>query len=155
MAHHIVLHLTLTEGMVLEINGGGGWSCPCGSVYAALTSPKRHDADATDRAILGALALRMYRAVAEVETADLAQIFSITNHIDKDWRENAGVIAARSGQVRSTSVGDLAVDVKTSQVWLCAPTGWSLVQDPVTSDAARSAAGDLAISDDVVILNPI
>lgn len=140
MARYIVLHLTLSEGMVLEINGRG-WSSPCGSVYAGLTvHPKK---EGLAEKVLGALALRMYRAVAEVEADSVASLFPMTNHIDHDWRENDGVIAARKDDVRSTCVGDLAVRAEDGHVFLCASFGWIEITDPITVDAVRLHAGDL------------
>ena len=48
-----------------------------------------------------------YQLVAEVEAAGLAEVFRLTNHIDYDWTENAGVRLCSNVPVRSTSVGDV------------------------------------------------
>lgn len=48
-----------------------------------------------------------FRAVAEVETAELEEAFRLTNHLEVDWRENPGVTPLVSSRCRSTSVGDV------------------------------------------------
>lgn len=135
MARFGVLHLTLTEEMIAEINGGGGWSCPCGSVYAGLTVPRSDVAD-LDRRILEALALGLYHVVAEVEADTLDQVFPLTNHIDHDWRDNPGVIRVHTPRVRSTSVGDLVFAPDTG-MHFCAPRGWTRLRDPVIIDIVQ------------------
>lgn len=47
-----------------------------------------------------------YRCVAEVDTTNLDKAFELTNHIDHDWRQNAGVTPTL-GNHRSTSCGDI------------------------------------------------
>ena len=58
-----------------------------------------------------AVDLDSYKAVAEVVVADdsidsLESAYERTNHIDRNWQENAGVNPLVS-QARSTSVGDV------------------------------------------------
>lgn len=43
--------------------------------------------------------------VAVVDTDDLDEAYRLTNHIDKLWWENEGVVALRES--RSTSIGDV------------------------------------------------
>ena len=45
--------------------------------------------------------------VANVDTNDLNKAFSLTNHIETDWRENEGVTFVGKFNSRSTSVGDV------------------------------------------------
>ena len=63
-----------------------------------------------------------YQLVAEVEAAGLAEVFRLTNHIDYDWIENAGVRLCSSRPVRSTSVGD--VITLGDSAWLVTGSGF-------------------------------
>ena len=156
MARFTVLHLTLSDEMVDEINNGGGWSCPCGAVYANLLMPPRDGAedrpdndapDSLDQRILEGLALRLYHVVAEVEVETLDRVFPLTNHIDHDWRENPGVVCVRGERVRSTSVGDLVLEHAGGSVYSCAPVGWTRVDNRVVVDAVRRLAREPGIFD--------
>lgn len=61
-----------------------------------------------------------YELVAVVECENLGEVFEKTNHIDRPWFENDGVICVKES--RSTSVGDVVeLDGKR---YLCAPCGW-------------------------------
>ena len=55
-----------------------------------------------------ALLEREYNLVAVVDSANLDDGFTLTNHIESDWQENDDVVAL-PGQHRSTPVGDLIV----------------------------------------------
>lgn len=69
-----------------------------------------------------------YVPVAEVSgVADIEQVFHGTNHIDRNWTENRGVLflGANRDKVRSTSVGDIVVF--EGKVMHCAPCGWNEV----------------------------
>ena len=48
-----------------------------------------------------------YTRVATVEADSLDQVFALTNHGEKPWQENPGVVGT---DARSTSVGDVIVD---------------------------------------------
>lgn len=63
-----------------------------------------------------------YRLVAEVEASSLAEVYHLTNHIERDWRENAGVSPSWDEPVRSTSVGDVIVQGETA--WLVTAYGF-------------------------------
>ena len=57
-----------------------------------------------------------YHKVATVTANSLDQVFELTNHIDKPWFKNAGVVVSDSGlhgYHRSTSVGDVIVNDNT------------------------------------------
>jgi len=63
-----------------------------------------------------------YQAVAAVEANNIEEVFEKTNHIDKNWAENKGVIPIVC-QARSTSVGDIVVDDSGNRK-ICAGQGW-------------------------------
>ena len=69
---------------------------------------------------------------ADVEDKPLEQVFRLTNHLDeRPWTENAAVVwhdATRP--LRSTSVGDVAVDEDTGEVWMVLTFGWKQVERP-------------------------
>jgi hypothetical protein len=66
-----------------------------------------------------------YKAVALVDVPELHQVFQATNHIDSNWTENAEVVALPNGKgQRSTSVGDIVVDLSTNTSYICASFGW-------------------------------
>jgi hypothetical protein len=58
-----------------------------------------------------------FEMVAEVEAADLEQVFEKTNHIDRPWQKNEGVFAL-TDCARSTSVGDVVVDPEAAKAWV-------------------------------------
>lgn len=64
-----------------------------------------------------------YIKVARVNCT-LSQLFTATNHIDTDWRNNPEVVELFGDRHRSTSVGDVAVDETTGQAYMCASVGW-------------------------------
>ena len=68
-----------------------------------------------------------YNKIAIVQAADLIELFYKTNHVDHNWTENEGVELlpeARELSVRSTSVGDLVLNLETMELLICAPIGW-------------------------------
>ena len=46
-----------------------------------------------------------FEKVAVLEASSAEQAFELTNHIDREWRKNSGIL--RYKQSRSTSVGDV------------------------------------------------
>lgn len=64
-----------------------------------------------------------YRHVADVD-APFADLFALTNHIDRDWTENREVVWHAEGPVRSTSVGDVFACPATGHAWLVLPFGF-------------------------------
>lgn len=68
-----------------------------------------------------------YDLVAIVDTDDLEIAFRDTNHIDCEWWENSNVTLIKKS--RSTSVGDVAVEVRGdySQISICSSVGWDLI----------------------------
>jgi hypothetical protein len=74
------------------------------------TTPTFFDNDAVDLDIFPS----GFTLVAVVETDEVGRVFQLTNHIDSNWTKNPEVCpmtpAARAGQVRSTSVGDVVVE---------------------------------------------
>lgn len=66
-----------------------------------------------------------YRLVALVQAASLEEVYRLTNHLDRDWRENAAVKAVAVPPPRSTSVGDVIVHTEDGQAWLVQPTGFT------------------------------
>ena len=66
-----------------------------------------------------------FNKVAIVEAADLGELFYKTNHVDHDWTTNDGVeILDRELSIRSTSVGDVVLNLETMELLICAPIGW-------------------------------
>jgi len=64
---------------------------------------------------------RYYTHVADVE-APLAQVFTLTNHINQSWTSNPQVVwHAITAPLRSTSVGDVIVSYDSGQAWLIMP----------------------------------
>lgn len=49
-----------------------------------------------------------YVKVADLMADDLDEVFEKTNHIDRSWTENEGIVW-NADRVRSTSVGDIIV----------------------------------------------
>ena len=68
-----------------------------------------------------------YTMVAEVESADLEDVFRITNHIESDWTKNPEVIKIHGGRCRSTSVGDIVED-ENGNFHYCAGCGWENIK---------------------------
>ncbi len=52
-----------------------------------------------------------YAQVARVEATELGEVFQLTNHIDTDWTENKEVTLTYPGGKRSTSVGDVIIEL--------------------------------------------
>jgi hypothetical protein len=63
-----------------------------------------------------------YQLVALVEADSLEEVYALTNHIDRDRRENALVKSMATQPPRSTSVGD--VIVQGDKAWLVERTGF-------------------------------
>ncbi len=95
-------HSGLNKDEVKRLNANGWDSEPRFTRYADITS------DGTPAQVAIALLEREYHLVAIVSSDHRNDGFSLTNHIDSDWRENDGVIAL-PGEHRSTSVGDIIV----------------------------------------------
>jgi hypothetical protein len=71
-----------------------------------------------------ALRRQGYVQVADVEAEALGEVFQLTNHIDSDWRTNARVSPYECAG-RSTSVGDIVVDLQDKAVYEVAFTGFT------------------------------
>lgn len=77
-----------------------------------------------------------YRRVAEVlvEASDkpLERIFRLTNHLDEHpWTQNPEVVwYDPTRPIRSTSVGDVVVQIATGETWMVLPFGWNKVEQP-------------------------
>lgn len=74
-----------------------------------------------------------YRHVADVECRPEEQpldaVFSQTNHSEGDWTTNPAVVWINADllPLRSTSVGDVIVDVESSQAWMIMPRGFTRI----------------------------
>jgi hypothetical protein len=66
-----------------------------------------------------------YQLVALVEADSPEEVYRLTNHIDRDWRENALVKSMSPNPPRSTSVGD--VIVQDHKAWLVDCSGFRLI----------------------------
>jgi len=71
--------------------------------------------------------LKNYDLVAMVESETLDDVFRITNHIDTSWWNNPEVIMAYN-EVRSTSVGDVAVELESHKAHMVMGIGWEEVK---------------------------
>lgn len=78
--------------------------------------------------ISGALEHGLYQPIAQARCAEIHEIYPITNHIEHDWTTNPEVIQV-SGRQRSTSVGDIAVDLEAGKAWVCQSIGWGEIED--------------------------
>ena len=73
-------------------------------------------------------ALEDYKMVAVVEADDIDRAFRDTNHIESDWQDNESVVCLfGKANNRSTSVGDIVVDMDTQERYICASFGWDKV----------------------------
>jgi hypothetical protein len=82
---------------------------------------------------------RHYTHVADVE-APLAQVFALTNHIDRPWTENPEVVWHTAAPVRSTSVGDVILSEASGRAWLVMPFGLQELaadHDPTPGEGER------------------
>lgn len=66
-----------------------------------------------------------FSKVAIVEAVDLDEVFELTNHIDKPWWVNKGIIWYQTGS-RSTSVGDVVVTPQGTR-FMCSLVGWEQI----------------------------
>jgi len=76
-----------------------------------------------------------YDHVATVDTLDLDVAFQQTNHISHAWTENDDV-EAHTDRPRSTSVGDIIVDVNDDS-YLIAPIGFERIPETVVRITQR------------------
>lgn len=76
-----------------------------------------------------------YRHVADVEAeaADrpLDQVFARTNHIDDEhpWQVNPEIVWHAGRPLRSTSTGDVVVQITTGEAWMVMPCGWKWLEE--------------------------
>lgn len=82
--------------------------------------------------MLTALTKDLYHVAAKVDTQDLGDLFYLTNTVEHNWKDNPGVTPLNTVS-RSMSVGDIAVNLETEEVLLCAPVGWTPVTDETLS----------------------
>lgn len=73
-----------------------------------------------------------YIHVADVETSSLDGAFELTNHINSPWWTNPGVTHMGNTARRSTSTGDIIVNVNTGIAWRCDDVGWTKVPIQIT-----------------------
>lgn len=73
-----------------------------------------------------------YVHVADVESPSLDGAFVLTNHIDRPWWTNPGVTHMGDVSKRSTSAGDIIVNVGTGVAWRCDDLGWTTVPIQIT-----------------------
>ena len=65
-----------------------------------------------------------FEMVAAVLSEDLDEVFDKTNHAHRPWTENEGV-SPKAQRPRSTSVGDVVVDVVRATAHRVEIVGWS------------------------------
>ncbi len=93
-----------------------------------------------------------YIKVATVDLPDerYAEVFGLTNTVDRYWWENEGVTAHTESEAfidhegargtRSTSVGDVIV-LSNGRVLACAPMGWEEVGNVVEEGICLASPG--------------
>ena len=64
-----------------------------------------------------------YVEVAKVQCNTLNEVYSLTNHIGKDWTTNKEIISCNA-KCRSTSCGDVIVDDKTGEQYMVLGVGF-------------------------------
>ena len=64
-----------------------------------------------------------YKFVAVVDASNIDDVFEATNHIRSDWQENDNVQSFGQDN-RSTSVGDIVINMDTLESYLCDSFGW-------------------------------
>lgn len=69
------------------------------------------------------LNLGFYREVAIVDVPTIDDVFAATNHIEHRWQENASVVLSLL-DARSTSVGDIVMNVAENSLHFCDTWGW-------------------------------
>lgn len=134
MTKFVLLHRTLNDAQIAEINHGAGWSSVPGRAYM----------NAENGDIQEALSLGMYQVVATLDVPNLNHVFQTTNHIDHDWTTNAGVTKIGTRH-RSTSVGDIVVDLDTLKVHICASFDWDEIEGQ-SADTVRSLVETTLVS---------
>ena len=70
--------------------------------------------------------LANYYEVATVECEGLDDAYRLTNHSDKDWTLNKGILSCNA-TCRSTSVGDVIVEEERGKAYRCMRFGWDEV----------------------------
>lgn len=59
-----------------------------------------------------------FTMVAIIDAPAVGAVFQLSNHIDRPWTENAEVVELPKGdRLRSTSVGDVIVNIETINAW--------------------------------------
>jgi len=66
-----------------------------------------------------------YEKVAVVESDNVEEVFYLTNTVEREWWTNERVRPL--GQFRSTSVGDIIVNIATGEKLRVASCGWEKV----------------------------
>ena len=75
---------------------------------------------------------RSYRYAGRVFVDSIDDVFRLTNHIDCDWTTQVPHVEAAPGPQRSTSVGDVIIDIKGQRFGVM-PFGYAkLVWDETT-----------------------
>ena len=69
------------------------------------------------------LTMEDYELVAIVDTPSLEGVFESTNHIHDNWELNDNVTTFKNGN-RSTSVGDMVLNLDTLGRFFCNSFGW-------------------------------
>ena len=72
-----------------------------------------HKIDTDFRDAPAEMIYKEYELVARVKCETLDDAFRLTNHIDDDWSMNTEVVWFKEPVSRSTSVGDVILDLKT------------------------------------------
>lgn len=128
MTKFVVFHIDYSEEVRADINANGRDSRPEGWLKADLTMPISQDAD-LPAMYVQALELNMISPAGLVDVPSLSQVFEVTNHITHDWTTNPQVIWSNE-RARSTSVGDLVMNIETGDIFRCSSFGWEALYHP-------------------------
>ena len=120
MARFALFHRTLNRDHQLDIQAYD-WSGDAGKAYMQA---ERGD-------IAKAHSMGMIKLVAFVEVDSVNDVFPKTNHITHSWTENDGItMVAYPDQTRSTSTGDIVINMDTGKCEICAMIGWDTIEGP-------------------------
>lgn len=138
MTRFVVFHIDYDDKVRDDINQNGRSSRPEGMLKADLTMPLSDDTDLPSLYIQ-AEELNMIHPAGLVDVRSLDFVFETTNHITHNWTENPQVVWAAQN-VRSTSVGDLVMNIETGEIFRCASFGWDAIYHPTLEKEIISKA---------------
>lgn len=143
MTKFVVFHIDYSEEVRADINANGRECRPEGWLKVDLTMPISKDAD-LPALYVQALELNMVAPAGFVDVPSLSQVFETTNHITHNWTTNPEVIWADK-HARSTSAGDLVMNIETGDIFRCSSFGWESLYHPKLEKELTSFATDVVM----------